>query len=207
MQIHDVQRFQPRQCSGEHRRDDREVFGHVVGNGEGRQRAAGHEQLLTDLHDLDELGGVAIEVHHVARFLGGLRARVHGHADIGLGQGGGIVGAVAHHGHELPVGLLLADVGELGFRRGLGDEIIDPRLRGDRLGRERVVAGDHHGPQAHPPQTREPLGDARFKDVFQHHHPRDAAPVADQQRRGPFRRHCRHYTVCRLPAAAIRSAV
>ena len=40
----------------EHRRDDGEILRDVVGDGEGGQRAAGHQQLLADLHDLDELG-------------------------------------------------------------------------------------------------------------------------------------------------------
>ena len=53
---------------------------------------------------------------------------------------------------------------------------------------KRVVAGDHHGPQAHPPQPLEALGDARLEDVFQHHHPGDAVALADQQRRGPLAR-------------------
>ncbi len=106
---------------------------------------------------------------------------------------------------SLPAGLLLANVGELGFRRGLGDEVVHARLRGDRRGRQGVVAGDHHGPQAHPPQAREPLGDARLEDVFQHHHPGDPAALADQQRRGPFRRHVSDRCFPPLPAP-IRSA-
>ena len=52
---------------GEGGRDDGEVLGHVVGDAEGGQRAARHQQLLADLHDLDELGRVGVEVDHVAR--------------------------------------------------------------------------------------------------------------------------------------------
>ena len=52
---------------GEQRRDDGEVLGHVVGDGEGGERTPGDEQLLADLDDVDELGRVGVEVDHVAR--------------------------------------------------------------------------------------------------------------------------------------------
>ena len=52
------------------------------------------------------LVGIGVEVDHVAGFLGGLGAGVHGHAHVGLGQRRGVVGAVAGHGHELALGLL-----------------------------------------------------------------------------------------------------
>ena len=103
------------------------------------------------------LVGIAVEIDHVAGFLGGLRAGVHGDADVGLRQRGGIVRAVAHHGDQLAAGLLLADVCQLGFGRGFGDEIVDAGLRGDGLGGQRIVAGDHDRPQAHPSQPLEPL--------------------------------------------------
>ena len=90
---------------------------------------------------------------------------------------------------SLPRGLLLADVGEFGFGGRFGDEVVHARLRGDGLGRQGVVARDHHRPQAHPPQSLEAFGDAGLEDVFQDHHPGDPAALADQQRRGPFRRH------------------
>ena len=41
--------------------------------------------LLSDLNAVDELRGIAVEVHHVAGFARGLCAGVHGHADVGLG--------------------------------------------------------------------------------------------------------------------------
>ena len=52
MQPHDVERFQPGERRGEHRRNDGEILGQVVGDGERRQRAAGHQQLLADLDRL-----------------------------------------------------------------------------------------------------------------------------------------------------------
>ena len=53
------------------------------------------------------LVGSRVEVDHVAGLLGGRRAGVHRHADVGLGERGGVVGAVAGHRDELAA-LLLA---------------------------------------------------------------------------------------------------
>ena len=101
MQMHDVHGLQPRQGAGEQRRDDGEVLGDVVGDRERGQRATRHQQLLADLHHLDQLGRIAVEVDHVAGLLGGLRPGVHRQADVGLRQRRGVVGAVAHHRHQL----------------------------------------------------------------------------------------------------------
>ena len=167
----------------ERRRDDREVLGHVVGDAERGQRAAGHQQLLADLHDLDQLRRVGIEIDHVAGFFGGLRAAVHGHGHVGLGQGGGVVRAVAGHGDQPAAGLLLADQLELGFGRGLGQEVIDARFGGDRRGGERVVAGDHHRLDAHLPQFGKALLDATFDDVLEVNDAQRLVAFGDDQRR------------------------
>ena len=106
---HDVERLQLRVEGHEHRRDDGEVLGHVVGDRERGQRAARHQELLADLDDLDELGRVGVEVDHVAGLARRHRAGVHGDADIGLRQRRRVVGAVAAHGDELALGLLVAD--------------------------------------------------------------------------------------------------
>ena len=108
-QVHDVERLQLRIEGDEHRRDDGEILRHVVGDRERGQRAARHQQLLADLDDLDQLGRIGIEVDHVAGLARGLRAGVHGDADVGLGQRRRVVGAVAAHGDQLALGLLVAD--------------------------------------------------------------------------------------------------
>jgi len=74
---------------------------------------------------------------------------VHRQADIGLGQRRGIVGAVAAHGDQLALGLLGADALQLLLRRSLGDQVVDAGLGGDGGGGQRVVAGHHHGADAH----------------------------------------------------------
>ncbi len=167
----------------EHRRDDGEIFGHVVGDGEGGQRAAGHQELLADLDDLDELGGIGIEVDHVAGLARGLRAGVHGDADIGLSQGRRIVGAVAAHGDELALGLLGADELELLLRRRLGEEIVDAGLRRDGGRGHRVVAGDHDGADAHAAQLGEALADAALDDVLEMDDAEQLAVLGDRERR------------------------
>nr|GFD16556.1 hypothetical protein [Tanacetum cinerariifolium] len=79
-------------------------------------------------------------VYHVAGFFGGLGARVHGDSHVGLGQGGRVVGTVAHHRHQLAALLLGADVLHLVLRLGFGNKVIDTCFFGNKLGGERVVA-------------------------------------------------------------------
>ena len=99
------------------------------------KRPAGDEQLFADFDDLDQLRRIGVEVHHVAGFLGGLRAGVHGHADIRLGQRGRVVGAVAGHGdHACRPACSLRMQRQLVFRLGLREEIIHAGFHGDRRG-------------------------------------------------------------------------
>ena len=58
-------------------------------------------------------------------------------------------------------GLLAPDECDLLLRRGLGEEVVDTRLGRDRLGRQRVVAGDHDRADAHRAQRCEALLEAR----------------------------------------------
>ena len=99
-QPHDVERAELGQRGDEQRRDDGEVLRHVVGDREGGQRAARHQQLLADLDDLDELGRVGVEIDHVAGLARRLGAGLHGDADVGLGERRRVVGAVAAHGDQ-----------------------------------------------------------------------------------------------------------
>ena len=177
----DVERVELRIGRDEDRRDDREVLGEVVGDREGRQRAARDQQLLADLDDVEQLGRVGVEVDHVAGLLGGGGAGVHRHADVGLRQRGRVVGAVAGHGDQLPALLLLADQRELGLGRGLGQVVVDARLGRDGRGRQRVVAGDHHGADAGCAHLLEARADAVLDDVLE----LDDAEHAGVRRRRP----------------------
>jgi hypothetical protein len=69
----------------------------------------------------------------------------------------------------------LADELELGLGRRLGKEIVDARFGGDRRRRQRIVAGDHHGADAHPAQGREAVADAALDDVLEGDHAQQLA--------------------------------
>ena len=147
------------------------------------QRAAGHQQLLADLDDLDQLGGIAVEIDHVAGLARRHGAGVHRHADIGLRQRRRVVGAVAAHRHQLALRLLVADQLQLRLRRGLREEVVHAGFGGDRSGGQRVVAGDHHGADAHPAQLVEALADAALDDVLQVDDAEQLAVFGHRQRR------------------------
>ena len=90
---------------------------------------------------------------------------------------GRVVGAVAGHRHEVAVRLLRPDEGDLVLGLGLGDEVVDACLARDGRRGARVVAGDHHGPDAHPAELGEALDEALLDRVLEL-----------DQRRGPGRR-------------------
>ena len=66
-----------------------------------------------------------------------------------------------------PLGLVVADQLQLRLGRGLGEEVVDAGLGRDRGGGEPVVAGDHHGLDAHAAQLGEALLDAALDDVLE----------------------------------------
>jgi hypothetical protein len=68
-----------------------------------------------------------------------------------------------------------ADQFELVFRRGFGEEVVHAGFGGDRGGGQLVVAGDHHGLDAHAAQFGEALLDAALDDVLQFDHAHHAA--------------------------------
>ena len=68
--------------------------------------------------------------------------------------------------------------------RRLGDEVVDAGFLGDRRRGARVVAGDHHGLDAHPPELGEPLDEAFLDRVLELDETEDAALALEDQRRG-----------------------
>ena len=97
---------------------------------------------------------------------------------------GRVVRAVAGHRDEAALRLVFADQLELRLRRRFGEEVVDARFGGDRRSGQPVVAGDHHGLDAHAAQLGEALLDAAFHDVLQLDHAEHARPVRDDERRG-----------------------
>src|ERR1700685_2981828 len=79
--------------------------------------------------------------------------------------------------------LFSSDESELVLGGGLGQEVVDADLGRDGLGRERVVAGDHHGADAHVAQVREPLGHALLDRVLEVDDAEPRAVVGHHQRR------------------------
>src|SRR6266478_3580585 len=183
VKMHYIQNAEDGKSRGEHRGYDREVFGNVVSDRERGECAARDQQLLADFDNLDELGGVGVEIHHVAGFLGRLRARVHGHSDIRLSESWSVVRAVAGHGHKLPLGLFTFDERHLVFRLGFGEKIVDAGLAGDRSRGQGIDTRDPHRTNAHGAKVGEtllhaPLDDVRKSDRAQH-----ADILRNQQRR------------------------
>ena len=145
----------------------------------------GDQQLLADLNNLDELGGVAVQIHHIARFPRRHGAGVHGDSHIGLGQGRCVVGAVAAHGDQLAFCLLVADQLQLGLRGRLRQKIVHARLGGDGGRGQGVVAGDHHRADTHFAQFGKTLLDAALDDVLELNDTQKLAVPGDSQGRAP----------------------
>ena len=167
MEVHDVDLIELRVGRDESGRNDREVLRQVVGDREGRDRAACNEQLLADADDLDQLRRVGVEVDHVGRFLRRCGAGVHGEPDVGLSERGGVVRAVAGHRDEVALGLEVADDVDLVLWLGLGDEIVHAGLLRDGGRRQLVVACDHDRADAHAAELGKALAHARLHGVLE----------------------------------------
>src|ERR1700730_2207914 len=96
---------------------------------------------------------------------------------------GSLSRSVAAHGDELALRLFVTNELQLRLRRRLGEKIIDPRLGCDRRRRQRIVAGDHHRPDAHPAQLAEALSDASLDDILQMDDAEQKAILRDGERR------------------------
>ena len=87
-------------------------------------------------------GQVAADERDIAGFDGDIAAGADGEADIGLGQGGRVIDAIADHGHARAFRLQLGDrAGFVGWQ-DLGHDLRDADLAGDGGGGLLVVAGD-----------------------------------------------------------------
>ena len=77
---------------------------------------------------------VAAHQREVAGLDGDVGAGAHGEAEVGLGERGGVVHAVADHGHDPALGLQPADHVDLVGGQHLGDHLVDADLGGDAPG-------------------------------------------------------------------------
>ena len=167
----------------QHGRNNGKIFRHIVGDAEGSQRPAGHQELLADFHDFDQLGGIRIQVYHIARLFGRLGAGIHGHPHIGLGQGRSVVGPVPGHGYEMSRCLLAANQGQFIFRFGLGQKIIHAGFFGNGGRGQRVVPGDHHGFDPHGPEALKAVRQTAFDNVLEVNGAQDLLLACHHQRR------------------------
>ena len=71
----------------------------VVADGPGEVLAHDAERLAGEGEGGGNGGGLGAEEEDVAGFLGEIGAGAHGDAGVGLGEGGGVVDAVADHGY------------------------------------------------------------------------------------------------------------
>jgi hypothetical protein len=76
---------------------------------------------------------------------------------------------------------------ELHLGRGLGHEVVDAGLGGDGGGGERIVAGDHHGADAHLAELGEAFLDAALDDVLELMTPSTSRPSATTSGVPPLR--------------------
>ena len=111
----------------------------------------------------DRVGGGA-QVAGDEREVGGLDRDVGAGADreaeVGLGERGRVVDAVADHRDDAALGLQAADhVGLVGGQTS-AMTVVDADLGGDRARGRLVVAGQQHGPQAERLQRRDGVGRA-----------------------------------------------
>ena len=169
-----------------------------------RQRAAGEP---------DRVGRdaqVAAHQGEVAGLDGDVGAGAHGQAEVGLGEGGGVVDAVADHRHDPALGLQPLDDVDLVGGQDLGDHVAAsmPTSRGDRAGGRRVVAGEQHRAQAEVAQLGDRLGGGRLDRVGDDEHAAGRAVPADRDggAAGGLRRRRRPRRGRRAGAATSRRA-
>ena len=118
--------------------------------------------------------------HHIGGLNGDVCARPNGDAYVSPGQGGGVVDAIPHHGHLVPLLLKGADVGFFLGGQHVGDGLLDAQLLADGLGGDFVVAGEHHHMEAHlvkPLDSRT----AGLPDGVRHSDDAQQLPIPEEQ--------------------------
>ena len=103
-------------------------------------------------------------------FHGDVGAGRQGDAHIGGGQGGGVVDAVAHHGHNVSFPAQAPDFGGFVAGEHFGEDVIviavgDARLGGDGVGGAAIVSGDHRRCDAPVFQSGHHVGGFGFDGV------------------------------------------
>ena len=92
---------------------------------------------------VDDAAQVAGHQDDVASFDGDVGAGTDSEANIGLGQSGGVVDAVADKTDAAAIGLQTFDLGGLLVGKHFGQDFVDADRSGNGFGSDAVVAGDH----------------------------------------------------------------
>ena len=98
--------------------------------------------------DTEHAARIAGRQHNARRFDGDVGACADRESDVGAGECGGVVHAVADHGDGEATSLQLDHGLVLVFGEHLGEDLVDAELRGDGVGDLAGIAGDHHDADA-----------------------------------------------------------
>ena len=130
-----------------------------------------------------DVGQAALHEHDVRGVDGDVRACADGDADIGPGERGRVVDAVADHGHSALLPELPDDLG-LAVGQHAGHHFVHSGLRGDGAGGALIVAGQHDHAHAHVLKLLHGLRAVLLDDVGHGNHAQQAAVFGEEQR-GP----------------------
>ncbi len=119
----------------------------------------------------------------VRRFDGHIGARADGQAHVGPGQGGGVVDAVAHHGHPLALFLQRGHMALFFLRQNFGDNCGDAQAPADGFGSAPVVAGEHDDIHTQLPESGNGGGTAGFGGICNGDQTQQTAIRSKKQRR------------------------
>ena len=136
-------------------------------------------------HGSGHIAETAVHQDNIRTVDGHIGSGADGDADVGPGQGGGVVDSVADHGDHAAL-LKLSDDRFLPVGQDVGYHPVNPGLRTDGFGGTRVVTGQHTDLDAHLPE-----GSNRFRRVALDHvghrdYSKQPAVFGKEQRRFPL---------------------
>ena len=129
----------------------------------------------------------AFHQHHIRRVNGHVGACADGDADVGAGQGGGVVDAIAHH-DDLALALQAADDALLAVGKDSRNDLIHTGFGANGSGGALVVTGQHHHMQTHVPQLLNGAGAVLLDGVRHGDDAAERAVLRKEQRRFAFLR-------------------
>ena len=138
-----------------------------MGDRESSQCTTSHQQLFTDLHNLNQFCRIIIQVNHITGFLCSLCTTIHSHTYIRLRQSRSIICTITHHRNQLTSLLLFLDIFHLILRFSFSDEIIHTGFFCNIFSSQRVITCYHNRFYTHFTQTFKTLLNTRFDNILQ----------------------------------------